>query len=200
MSSRQTTTTQGTQSQSGSQSGTQSGSESGTFTGTGSNRSTNQYGWQHTPDTEDIVSLRGYRETVDPSIDAAHSRRSTNLRNSFMNPLGANTTSAIRDATQRSLEGEMEQDYGQARRQAWNDAQQRTGQRLTGLAGLTAPTLTQVGSTSEDASSGTSTGSSTGTTDGSYSGTGSNTGSSSQTTPMLPQILGAASGIGAAAL
>lgn len=168
MSSRQTTTTQGTQQQSGNQ----------------SQDFSNRYGWEQTPDSADITALRGYREQIDPSIGAQHSRRSTNLRNSFQNPLGAHTTPAMRDAMLRSGEGELEQDYGQAQRQGYSDAQGRTGQRLAGLASLTAPTMVQTG----------------GTSSGTYSGSGSNTGETSQTTPMLPQILGGAASIGAAAL
>lgn len=228
MSSRQTTSTQGTQQQSGSQSGTQSSAENSAFTGNSTNTNTssntsanqnqfanqNQYDWQQMPDSQDILALRGYREQIDPSIGAAHSRRSTNLRNSFQNPLGQYTTAAMRDATQRSLEGELEQDYGQAQRQGYNDMQGRTGARLAGLASLTAPTLTQTGSTGTSSStgtntgistdtgstSGTSSGTSSGSSSGNYAGTGSNTGSTSQSTPLLPSILGGAASVGAAAL
>lgn len=168
MSSRQTTTTQGTQQQSGNQ----------------SQDFTNRYGWEQNPGSADIHELRGYNEEIDPSIDASYARRQSNLKSRFMNPLGQYTTPAMKDAIQQSQEGEMEQDYGQARRQAWNDKQQRTGQRLAGLAALTAPTMVHEG----------------GHTEGTYSGSGSNTGETSQTTPMLPQILGGAASIGAAAL
>lgn len=154
--------------------GTQSGSQAY------DNRST--YDWMDSPGSEDITALRDYKEQLDPSIGAAHSRRQTNLRSSFQNPLGANTTPAMRDAILRSQEGELEQDYGQAQRQGYNDMQERTGTRRAMLAGLTAPTLTQTGSSGTGTSSGT------------------NSGTNSQSTPMLPSILGGAMGVGAAAL
>lgn len=184
MSSRQTTTTQGTQQQQGTQQGSTSGT--GGFTGTSA------YDWFQNPGSEDISALRGYSEQIDPAIGAQHSRRQTNLRSSYQNPLGQYTTPAMRDAALRSQEGELEQDYGQAQRNAYGDQQGRRGQRLAGLAALTAPVQQQTGST------GTTTESSS--TSGDYSGSGSNTGSSSQSTPLLPSILGGAASVGAAAL
>lgn len=176
MSSRRTTETTGTQQQ--------SGTTSGDFTGS----SQNQFGWQQTPDSQDISALRGYREQLDPSIAHGYARRQTNLRNSYQNPLGQYTTPAMRDAALRSQEGDLEQEYGQAQRVGHNDMQQRTGQRLSGLAGLTAPRLTQTGETSSGTSSGTT------------SGQGSNSGTTTQSESMLPQIIGAAAGVGGAAL
>lgn len=184
MSSKQTTQTQGTQSQTGAQSGTTSGT--GGFTGT------TGYDWFQNPGSEDITALRGYKEQIDPAISAQHSRRQTNLRSSYQNPLGQYTTPAMRDAALRSQEGELEQDYGQAQRNAYSDQQGRTGQRMAGLAALTAPVQQQTssaGTTSENS-----------TTSGDYSGSGTNSGSTTQSTPMLPGILGAAAGIGGAAL
>lgn len=175
MSTRRTTQTQGTQQQSGTQSGNQQ------------QQFTNQYGWEQMPDSQDIAALRGYREQVDPSIGASYSRRQTNLRSSYQNPLGAYTTPAMRDAALRSQEGELEQEYGQAQRQGYNDIQGRTGQRLAGLASLTAPNMVQSG------------GSSSGTSSGTYSGTGSNTGQTSQSEPLLPSLIGGAASVGAAA-
>lgn len=172
MSTKKTATTQGTQQQSGSQNQQQN--------------FTNQYGFEQMPDSEDIKALRGYKEQIDPSIAHSYSRRQTNLKNSFNNPLGQYTTPAMRDATQRSHEGELEQEYGQAQRQGYSDMQGRTGQRLAGLAGLTAPTMVQTG------------GSSSGS--GTYSGTGSSTGSTTQSEPLLPSLLGGAASVGAAAL
>lgn len=140
------------------------------------NRST--HGWNQNPGSEDITTLRGYEEEVDPSIDASYARRQTNLRSRFMNPLGQYRTPAMQEATQRSEEGELEQEYGQARRQAWNDKQERTGARRGFLAGLTAPVLTQ----------------------DSTEGEGANTGQTTQSQPMLPGILQGAATVGAAAL
>lgn len=144
------------------------------------------------PDSEDITALRGYRETLDPSIAHGYARRQSSLRNSYQNPLGQYTTPAMRDAALRSQEGDLEQEYGQAQRVGYNDMQQRTGQRLAGLAGLTAPRLTQTGETSSGSSSGTSS--------GTYSGQGTNSGTATQSESMLPQIIGSAATVGAAAL
>jgi hypothetical protein len=184
MSSKQTTNTQGTQSQTGSQSGSTSGT--GGFTGT------TGYDWFQNPGSEDITALRGYKEQIDPAIGAQHSRRQTNLRASYSNPLGQYTTPAMRDAALRSQEGELEQDYGQAQRNAYSDQQGRTGQRMAGLAALTAPQLQQTGSTGATTESST--------TSGDYSGSGTNTGSTTQSQPLLPSILGAGASVGAAAL
>lgn len=167
MSTRRTANTQSTQSQSGSN----------------QQNFTNQYGWEQNPGSEDITALRGYREQLDPSIAHNYSRRQSNLRNSFQNPLGQYTTPAMRDATLRSHEGELEQEYGQAQREGYSDMQRRTGQRLTGLASLTAPNMVSTG------------GSQTGT----YSGTGSGTGQTSQSEPLLPGIIQAGASVGAAA-
>lgn len=172
---------------------------------TGGFSNENVFDWLQMPDTQDINNLRGFQEEIDPSIDYSFARRNTDLEKSFQNPLGAYTTSAIRDATLRSEKGDLEQDYGQARRQAYNDMQGRTAQRRALLANLTAPQLRQTAATGTNdqtsESGGFGTSSSEGTSEGSGESTGTNSGGTNTTTQsggLLGDLLTAGiSGVGA---
>lgn len=170
MSNKKTTT------QTGSTTGSQNSTSTtgGNYQNTGSSR--NIFDWMQMPDSPDIVGLRDYKETLDPSIDYGKARRDRNIKSSFNNPLGAFTTAGQRDATQRSLLAESEQDYGQQRRVAYNDMQNRTAARKANLAGLTAPRLVQSGEDQSNSGSNTSTNTSSGTSSGTMAGTSTTSG------------------------
>lgn len=157
-----------TQTQSGTQSGTDTHAGTSDYHNTGSNKNT--FDWLQMPDSADINNLRNTKETIDPSLDYSFSRGKADLRSSFQNPLGAYTTAATRDATQRSLEGDLEQNYGAQRRTAYNDIQNRSASRKAMLANLTAPRMVQSGS--ESTATGSASQSSQGSSTGNYTGTG----------------------------
>jgi len=180
-------------SRTGRQVGTRRGGTTGSSVSTGTDATRSTYDWLQNPGSADINALRNFREEIDPNIAASYGRRQRNLMASFRNPLGAHTSRSIREAQERSAMGDIEQDYGAARRQAYQDAQNRSAQRLTTLAGLTAPQLVQTGTdtrrdartdTNQDTwedtqqlsdETGEQSGEYTGTTSGSQSGTSAGT-------------------------
>jgi len=110
-------------------------------------QSTTSYGWQTPPSTPATTALQGMVDTgPDPSIGYNYAQRREDYNNSFQNPLGAQTSSAVRDAATRVGGQRMSQDENnamQSSRFANNEA--KFGRQAT-VAGLTAPQLTSTGS------------------------------------------------------
>lgn len=111
---------------------------------------------QVTPqETADTKAIRDWKPANDPSIPYAFSRALGNIRNTFANPLGADTPQSVRDAIERNAYGELGQQEAQARTQ---EAFNNRGMELSKLMYLderTAPRIVQTGGTGN--SSGTST-------------------------------------------
>lgn len=197
MSNKKTVTQTGQQG--GSQSSSGSSSSTGAYSNTGSVSGKNIFDWQQMPDTPDILALRNINETVDPQLDYTYSRKKADLKSSFNNPLGGKTSAGIRDATLRSGLGNLESDYGQSRRVAFNDMQNRAAARKTNLAGLTAPRLVQSGSEETSSASGQSSSSGQSNNTGSFTGTSSGT-QVSNGGKMADFLQSAFAGAGAAAI
>ena len=105
-----------------------------------------QYGWQNTPDTTDISAYRAYRPEVDPTIGFRAGSAKRQLAGSFINPLGGYSTPQRDEAIRRSQSRGIDEQAGmESRAGAYDINQQRAGQ-LGSLAALTAPRLTQTGS------------------------------------------------------
>lgn len=121
--------------------------------------STMTYGTGPAPDSADIRNLRGMvanPNEIDPRIafNSAATRRDFN--NSFMNPLGAYTTPAVRDAANRNFGRMLNMQEGVAAQGSVRDAQERAFQQQSYLAGLTAPPVVQTSGSSTGTVQGTS--------------------------------------------
>lgn len=122
---------------------------------------TNTYDWLTPPDTADVEALRNFKFTADPRIGYTYGNARNQAANSFNNPLGGAYSPQMRDQILRSTLS----DLGQKEAQAYSEANQglqglQLGQK-SAVAAMTAPRLTQTGS------SGTGSGSSSGSSIGS---------------------------------
>ena len=110
--------------------------------------SNNTYGWQTPPTTPAVQELQTMvQKGSDPSIPYFFAQQREDLDNSFQNPLGAYTTSAVRDAASRTAN----ERFGMAQSEAikasnYSSNNQAFGQQST-IAGLTSPQLVQTGGT-----------------------------------------------------
>lgn len=146
--------------------------DASSFSNTGSSTSTSTVG-----DSPDIQAYRSWQPQADPTIPYRFARARTDLSQSFNNPTGQYSTPAIREATQRSAEGDLMQQEGQAQRESQYDVNAQTGAKQGFLASLTAPH--------------------TSTSSGTSSGTGTNTGTGSSTyTPSIMDDIQQGVGIG----
>lgn len=66
-------------------------------------------------ETADTQAIRDWKPQSDPSIGYAYSRALGNIRNSFGNPLGADTPASVREAIERNAYGELGQQEAQTR-------------------------------------------------------------------------------------
>jgi hypothetical protein len=135
-----------------------------------SGNTANTYGWQTPPDTSDISAFRAYNPQMDPSIAFGAANSKNQLAQSYNNPFGSYQSAATRQAGMQSGDRSIDQNASQAMRAGAYDVSQQRGSQLAGLAGMTAPRLTQTG--------------------GSYSGTGTGSGTTQQTTSPLDSIIG----------
>ncbi len=108
----------------------------------------NQYGWQQTPDTPDLIRARSDSAQIDPSIGYRAAEKERQLSDSFVSPTGGYVTPQIRDAILRSGRREIGQQAGEQAREGAFDVNRLNQSRNLALAGLTRPTLTQTGSSS----------------------------------------------------
>lgn len=66
-------------------------------------------------ETADTQALRDWKPQADPSVSYAFSRALGGIKNTFNNPLGADTPQSVRDAIERNAIGELGQQEGQVR-------------------------------------------------------------------------------------
>lgn len=133
-------------------------------------QNTNTYDWMKPPETADVQALRDFKFTADPRIGYTYGNARNQAANSLNNPLGGNYSPQMRDQILRSTLSDLSQREGQAYSEANQGLQgAQYGQRAA-LAAITAPRLTQTGSS--------------GVGSGSSSGTSSGTGTSVQSTPV----------------
>ncbi len=121
------------------------------------------FGWQTPPDTADTQRLRDTQFQVDPTIGARIGGAVRRMQSSFQSPLGGYFTPGMRAATERGQERELMQMGGEQTRAGQYDVNNQNYGRNLAVAGMTAPRLTQTGS------SGTSTGTQSGTSTGTAS-------------------------------
>jgi len=124
-----------------------------TQTANNQNTSYNNSSTSTVGESPDLQSYRDWQPQIDPSIPYRFAHERTHLQDSFNNPLGQYTTPAIREATQRSAEGDLMQQEGQAMREGQYDVNNQMGAKQSYLAGLTAPRTST--SSGTGASSGT---------------------------------------------
>lgn len=135
-----------------------------------SGNTSNQYGFENLPETQDISNFRNWSPEIDPSISYGAANSKNQLAQSYNNPFGGNQSAATRQAGLQSGNRQIDQEASQAFRQGASDVNsQRSGQLAT-LAGLTAPRLVQTG--------------------GSYSGTGTGSGTTTQGSSPWDAIIG----------
>lgn len=111
-------------------------------------QSTNTYGYQTPPDTSDIAAVRGFQFSHDPRVPYSFARAMERARDTYANPLGANTTQAIRDASLRATSEDLGQQEAQAYAEEGRSLQGLDFARLMDVANLTQPRLVQTGGTS----------------------------------------------------
>lgn len=116
------------------------------------------YGWQTPPDTEDIDAMRDFQFSADPRVPYTFARARQNIGESFNNPMGANTTQAIRDATLRASYEDLGQQEAQALREENYARQGLEFAKRADVAAMTQPRMV------ETSRSGTSSGTSAGNT------------------------------------
>lgn len=139
---------------------------------------TNTYGWQTPPSTADTNAYRDAVNTsydkADPTIGYAYDQQRSHLMDRYDNPFSANYSPEARDAAQYAGVNDLNQQQGAAlQADAFNRKQAKVG-GLAGVAGMTAPVLTQTG--------------------------GNMNSTTTQSGGLLGSILGAAAGVGQAAL
>lgn len=127
-------------------------------------------------DTRDTTAYRDSinhaYDTADPTIAYSFNNARNNLKDRYSNPFGANYSAEATDAAKYAGMNELDQGQGAAlQADAFNRKNAKVG-ALGGIAGLTAPTLVQTGGTQNTTQSG----------------------------GLFGQILGAAAGVGSAAL
>ena len=104
------------------------------------------YGWQQMPDSPDVQAYRDYRPEIDPSIAFGAAAARNRLNSSFLNPTGGYSTPQRDEAIRRAGNREIDQQASQAFRLGQYDVNQSRMGQLGSLAALTAPRLTQTGS------------------------------------------------------
>lgn len=126
-----------------------------TTTQTQNTANTNQYGWQTPPESADLQAVRDFKFTADPSIGYAFGNAKNQIANSFNNPLGGVYSGNMRDSILRSSTADLGQREAQAKSEANQQLQgSQYGQKAL-VAGMTAPRLTQTGSTGTSSGTGT---------------------------------------------
>lgn len=141
---------------------------------------TNTYGWMTPPDTGDINAMRDFQFTADPRVPYTFAKTRSNLAESYNNPMGANTTPAIRDAALRASYEDIGQQEGQALREENYARQGLDYARRADVATMTQPRMVQT------SQSGTSSGTSSGNT--------------VQSQGILPSLISGGSAVGSALL
>lgn len=108
-------------------------------------KQTNTYGYQTPPETADINAAREWKPQSNPAIGYNFANARQRLRNTFNNPLGADTPAAVKDAIIYSGENDLAQQEGQMLREEGVDLNNQEWQKRFALAELTKPQLVQTG-------------------------------------------------------
>jgi hypothetical protein len=106
---------------------------------------TNTHAYMTPTETADIKSLRDMKATTNPTIPYQYAAARENLANSYKSPLGAATSSAVRDAAGRSAHNRMGMEQAISMANVYNDADNTNFARQAAVAGMTAPQLVQTG-------------------------------------------------------
>lgn len=113
----------------------------------------NTFGQIKPEETADTQAIRDWKPMADPSISYAFGRAQNAIRDSFNNPLGADTPAAVKDAIERASYGQLGQAEAAVRGdEAFRNNSMDLSRRMY-LDERTAPRIVQTGGTS----SGTST-------------------------------------------
>lgn len=104
---------------------------------------TNTYGFMTPPSTPDVDAVRDWTPQIDPGISYSYARAKNALRNSFDNPLGADTPQAVKDAMLFQGEQDLGQQEAQTLREASNDVNDQELRKKLAVAGFTEPKLVQ---------------------------------------------------------
>lgn len=131
--------------------------QTSTQTGTQQGSTSNTYGWQPHPGSADIDTLRNQKFQIDPSIGYRLGEKERQLSDSFVSPTGGYVTPQIRDAITRSGRRDLMQQAGQQTREGQFDVNKLNYAKNAAVAGMTAPVLTQTGSSSSGSSTGSGT-------------------------------------------
>lgn len=115
---------------------------------TSNNATQNSYGYQTPPSTPDIDKLRSAKFEVDPGLSAQYGQLRNDMKRSFASPTGAYLSPQVRDAQMRSGNERLGRDEANAFRSGQYDANRLGYSRDAAVAGMTAPQLTQTGSSS----------------------------------------------------
>lgn len=106
------------------------------------------YGYEQPPDTPDIAKLRGAKFEVDPGLKSEYANLRAGVDKGFAAPTGAYYNPQVKDAIRRSSQERLGQQEAQAFREGQFDANKLGYSRDVAVAGMTAPTLVQRGSSS----------------------------------------------------
>lgn len=126
--------------------------------------------------------MRDFQFTADPRVPYTYGKARQNIKESYANPLGANTTASIRDAATRASFEDLGQQEAQALREEDYARQGLNYARTADVANLTQPRMVQT------SQSGTSSGTSSGNTN------------TTQSQGALPSIIQGGSAVGSALL
>lgn len=124
--------------------------------------STSTYGHVPGAQSADIDAARNFQFSHDPRVPYAFARAYERSKETFANPLGANSTAGLRDATLRATSEDLGQQEGQAYAEEGRSLQGLEFAKLMDIASMTQPRFVQTGSTGTSSGSGTSSGTSTG--------------------------------------
>lgn len=109
----------------------------------GKKKATTRNTYTQLPITPQIQALQGMvRQETDPSIPYQYAQRRQDLSNSYMNPLGAYTSSAVRDAASRVASDTLSMDEAEAVKDSRYQNKQAEFNRQAVIAGLTQPVNT----------------------------------------------------------
>jgi hypothetical protein len=148
------------------QSGTSTSTSSGTTTGHASGSTTNTFGQIHPEDTQDTINFRNWQPQMDPGIGYQAASAKRDLDRQRINPYGAYTTPAIREAQKRNDYMKINEQEGQQFRAGQYDVNQQKVGQLGSLAALTKPEIVQTGGSFTSDNSGTTSGTSSGANTG----------------------------------
>jgi hypothetical protein len=108
----------------------------------------NQYGYQTPPDTPDIAKLRTDKFEVDPGLHAEYGNLRNQVDKSAHDPMGASYNPQVVEQQRKAAMERLGTQEAQAYRSGQYDVNKLNYGRDVTVAGLTAPQLTQTGSSS----------------------------------------------------